>query len=200
MLRPLAIFALALACAGAPRLLAGAQAPTTPPAAAPRVTADNSLGQLARELRAERARAAAVRVYTNRTIPPQGTVSSPGAPPPTMPAANAASIATSAASSSSSSDDVQLQAAWQKKFADARQQLTLDQQKLDVSQREYNLAQQQYFSDPNKALQQQFSRSDLDTQAQQITALKAKVAADQQAISDLTEQLRQAGLPAAWAQ
>ena len=206
MPRPIstAVFCLAFAYTLSAATAAPPQAQKAPSETTIKVTASDSLGQLAREERAARARAAAaaaVREYTNGNIPRQGAISVPGQPAEAAPSSGSeAATATAAPAAPAASDDAQLEAQWRKKFADARQQLQLDQQELDVNQREFNLAQQQYYSDPNKALQQQYSRSDLDQKAQQINALKAKVAADQQAISDLTDQLRQAGLPPSWAQ
>lgn len=203
MPRPIstAVFCLAFAYTLSAATAAPPQAQKAPSETTIQVTASDSLGQLAREERAARARAAAVREYTNGNIPRQGAISVPGQPAEAAPSSGSeAATATAAPAAPAASDDAQLEAQWRKKFADARTQLQLDQQELDVNQREFNLAQQQYYSDPNKALQQQYSRSDLDQKAQQINALKAKVAADQQAISDLTDQLRQAGLPPSWAQ
>lgn len=205
MPRPIstAVFCLAFAYTLSAATAAPPQAQKAPSEKTIKVTASDSLGQLAREERAARARAAAaaVREYTNGNIPRQGAISVPGQPAEAAPSSGSeAATATAAPAAPAARNDAQLEAQWRKKFADARTQLQLDQQELDVNQREFNLAQQQYYSDPNKALQQQYSRSDLDQKAQQINALKAKVAADQQAISDLTDQLRQAGLPPSWAQ
>ena len=41
------------------------------------------------------------------------------------------------------------EAYWRKKFADANKKLTDDAHELDILQREYNLKEQQYYSDPN---------------------------------------------------
>ncbi|HZT73817.1 MAG TPA: hypothetical protein VE996_09220 [Terriglobales bacterium] len=204
MPRPIltAVFCLAFAYNLSAATTAPPQVQKAPSETTIKVTASDSLGELAREERAARGRAAAaVHEYTNGNIPQQGAISVPGQAAAAAPSSGSeAATATAAPAAPAASDDAQLEAQWRKKFADARQQLQLDQQELDVNQREFNLAQQQYYSDPNKALQQQYSRSDLDQKAQQINALKAKVAADQKAISDLTDQLRQAGLPPSWAQ
>jgi hypothetical protein len=88
---------------------------------------------------------------------------------------------------------------WRKTFADARKKLTDDAHELDVLQRDYNLKQQQYYSDPNQAMRQQFSRQDLTDTKSQIDEKTTAVAADKQAISDLEDQLRQAGGEPGWA-
>jgi hypothetical protein len=88
---------------------------------------------------------------------------------------------------------------WRKDFTDARKKLADDSHELDVLQRDYNLKQQQYYSDPNVAMRQQFSRQDLTDTKTQIDEKTAAVAADKQAISDLEDRLRQAGGEPGWA-
>jgi len=53
------------------------------------------------------------------------------------------------------------EAYWRKTFADARKKLADDSHELDILQREYNLKQQQYYSDPNTAMREQYNRQDL---------------------------------------
>ena len=88
---------------------------------------------------------------------------------------------------------------WRPMFADARKKLAADAHELDVLQRDYNLKQQQYYSDPNQAMRQQYSRQDLTDTKAQIDDKTTAVAADKQAISDLEDQLRQAGGEPGWA-
>ena len=88
---------------------------------------------------------------------------------------------------------------WRQTFADARKKLANDAHELDVLQRDYNLKQQQYYSDPNVAMRQQFSRQDLIDTKTQIDDKAAAVAADKQAISDLEDDLRKAGGDPGWA-
>jgi hypothetical protein len=88
---------------------------------------------------------------------------------------------------------------WRKTFADARKKLADDARELDVLQREYSLKQQQYYSDPNMAMREQFSRQDLTETKTKIEDRTAVVATDKQSISDLEDQLRQAGGEPGWA-
>ena len=74
-----------------------------------------------------------------------------------------------------------------------------DAHELDILQRDYNLKQQQYYSDPNVAMRQQYTRQDLIDTKTQIDDKTAAVAADKQALSDLEDQLRQAGGEPGWA-
>jgi hypothetical protein len=88
---------------------------------------------------------------------------------------------------------------WKKAFANARKKLADDTHELDVLQREYNLKQQQYYSDPNTAMKEQFTRQDLTDTKTKIDDKTAAIAQDKQAISDLEDALRQAGGEPGWA-
>ena len=91
------------------------------------------------------------------------------------------------------------EAYWRKAFADARKKLADDTHELDILQREYNLKQQQYYSDPNTAMREQYNRQDLTDTKTKIDEKTAAVAQDKQAISDLEDALRQAGGEPGWA-
>ena len=91
------------------------------------------------------------------------------------------------------------EAYWRKAFADARKKLADDTHELDILQREYNLKQQQYYSDPNTAMREQYNRQDLTDTKTKIDEKTATVAQDKQAISDLEDVLRQAGGEPGWA-
>jgi len=103
------------------------------------------------------------------------------------------------ASGDDKSSAAQDEAYWRKTFAEARKKLADDAHELDVLQRDYNLKQQQYYSDPNVAMRQQFTRQDLNDTKTQIDEKTAAVTADKQAISDLEDQLRKAGGEPGWA-
>ena len=88
---------------------------------------------------------------------------------------------------------------WRAKFAEANKKLADDQRDLDVTQREYNLKQQQYYSDPNATLKQEYTRQDLNDTKTKIDEKNAAVAKDKQEIDNLQDQLRQAGGNPGWA-
>jgi chromosome segregation ATPase len=88
---------------------------------------------------------------------------------------------------------------WRQKFADANKKLTDDQHELDIMQREYNLKQQQYYADPMATLKQEYTRQDLNDSKTKIDDKTAVVAQDKADISDLEDQLRQAGGDPGWA-
>jgi hypothetical protein len=91
------------------------------------------------------------------------------------------------------------EAYWRKRFADARTKLALAAKDLDVSQRELNLLQTQYYSDPNKALQQQLTRDEINTKTAKVEEKKQQVADLTQAIEDLKEEMRRSGGEPGWA-
>jgi parvulin-like peptidyl-prolyl isomerase len=70
---------------------------------------------------------------------------------------------------------------------------------LYVYQRDYNFKQQQYYSDPNTAMKEQYSRQDLNDLKKTIDDKTAIIAKDKQEISDLEDALRQAGGEPGWA-
>jgi outer membrane murein-binding lipoprotein Lpp len=91
------------------------------------------------------------------------------------------------------------EAYWRQKFADANRKLADDSHELDITQRERNLKQQQYYADPMQALKQDYSRQDLNDAKAKIDDLTAKVAQDKADISQLEDELRQAGGDPGWA-
>ena len=88
---------------------------------------------------------------------------------------------------------------WRAQFATANKKLADDTHEADILQREYNLKQQQYYSDPNTAMKEQYNRKDLTDTKQGIEGKTAAIAKDKQDISDLEDALRQAGGDPGWA-
>jgi chromosome segregation ATPase len=91
------------------------------------------------------------------------------------------------------------EASWRQRFADANKKLADDQHELDILQREYNLKQQQYYTDPTAALKQEYTRQDLNDTKAKIDDKTSAVAQDKTDISNLEDQLRQAGGDPGWA-
>jgi hypothetical protein len=67
-----------------------------------------------------------------------------------------------------------------------------------VLQQKLSQNDMQYYPDPNKALQQQYSREDIKKLTTDIDAKKDQVAGDEKAIEDLHAQLRQEGGDPGW--
>ena len=85
-----------------------------------------------------------------------------------------------------------------KPFALAEMRLVV-QKELDVLQREANKAETQYYPDPQKALQEQYTRKEILDKDTKIAAKKQELAETRQQISDLEDQLRKAGGDPGWA-
>jgi hypothetical protein len=88
---------------------------------------------------------------------------------------------------------------WRARFAAANKKLTDDEHELDITQREFNLKQEQFYTDPMAALKQEYSRQDLNDSKAKIDEKTAAVAQDKTDISNLEDELRQAGGDPGWA-
>jgi predicted RNase H-like nuclease (RuvC/YqgF family) len=88
---------------------------------------------------------------------------------------------------------------WRDKFAAANKKLQDDSHELDITQREFNLKQEQFYTDPMASLKQDYSRQDLNDTRTKIDQLTATVAQDKTDISNLEDELRQAGGDPGWA-
>jgi hypothetical protein len=90
------------------------------------------------------------------------------------------------------------EAYWREKFATANKKLTDDAHELDILQREYNLKQEQFYTDPMASLKQEYSRSDLNDSKAKIDEKTAIVQQDKDAIASLEDDLRKAGGDPGW--
>jgi hypothetical protein len=161
---------------------------------------DASLGDAARKAREQNKGRQPAKLFTNENIGEvKGTVSIVGTEPPPPPAPGAAPAAGApAASAAPKPAVVKDEAYWRAQFAEARKKLADDSKELDVLQREYNLKEQQFYTNPNVALREQYGRADLNKTRDDINTKKADVEKDQQAIATLEDQLRQAGGNPGW--
>jgi chromosome segregation ATPase len=104
---------------------------------------------------------------------------------------------------SSSSDpekkDTNPETAWRKRFAAQHKKIADAQQELEVLQREAEKADVQYYSDPQKALKEQYSREEINSKNEKIATKKKEIAALQQQLSDLEDELRRSGGDPGWA-
>jgi hypothetical protein len=91
------------------------------------------------------------------------------------------------------------EAYWRDRFASAYKKLADDQHELDILQREFNLKQEQFYTDPMASLKQEYSRQDLNDQKAKIDEKKTAVDQDKADISSLEDELRQSGGDAGWA-
>jgi hypothetical protein len=164
----------------------------------------DSLGDAARKARAQKKDSAKpAKVFTNDDVGGlKGTISVVGGGS-SGPQAGADNTAVKTADKKPGDDgkkDAANEAAWRGKFAGARKTLAADSKELDILQREFNLKQQQYYTDPTAAMKQQNSREDLNKTQSEIEAKKQAVEKDKQALSDLEDELRKAGGSPRWAE
>ena len=160
-----------------------------------------SLGELARRARVKKARQPkATRVYTNDNMPRASRLST-------------AAVATEAKAKpgekakegekgepeDGKKSRAELEKDYREKFGKLRENLALEERRLEVLQRELNMANVQFYSDPNAALREQTTRGELTARQQELEQQKAAIAAARKAIADLAEELRRKGLPPGWA-
>jgi chromosome segregation ATPase len=88
---------------------------------------------------------------------------------------------------------------WRKQFKEAYANLDRAEKELDILQRENNKAQVQYYSDPQKALAEQYTRKDINDKDAKIAAKKKEIDQIKQRISDMEEALRKSGGDPGWA-
>lgn len=87
---------------------------------------------------------------------------------------------------------------WRKRFNDQRNKIASAEKELDVLQRELDKSQLQYYSDPQKAMQEQNSRQDINDKTAKIDAKKQEIANLKQQLSDMEDELRKSGGDPGW--
>ena len=157
-----------------------------------------SLGDASRKAREQGKPRPSGKVITNDDIAAiKGSVSIVGTEP-TLPVEPAKASAADALATVAPKAEVKDETYWRAKFAEARKQLASDAKELDILQREYNLKEQQFYSDPNVAMREQNNRGDLNKTRDAINAKKTDVEKGQQAITSLEDDLRRAGGDSGW--
>jgi len=184
-----------------------------------------SLGEIARQERAKKGVAApakASRVFTNENLPRQGglSTSDTGAAPKAKAGEAKEGEAKEGEAKAEGKEGekktegkegekktegeaakptAEVEKEYREKAAKLRDALATEERRLDVLQRESNLAGIQYYSDPNRAMNEQYSRNELNTRQAEIDKQKATVEAARRAISSLEDELRKKNLPPGWA-
>jgi len=87
---------------------------------------------------------------------------------------------------------------WRKQFKEAYGSLDRAEKELDILQREDNKAQVQYYSDPQKALAEQYTRKDINEHDAKIAAKKKEIEQIRQRIADMQDALRKSGGDPGW--
>jgi len=171
-----------------------------------------SLGDAARKARAEKKNEPpAKQVWTDENLPktphPEAAAAAEGGGEAAAEAGAGEKGAAKAAGASAEEENkkkAELEASWRGKFITAHKKLDDDQKDLDLMQREYNMKKEQYYSDPNTAMREQYNRygggrgPELNDLQKKMDDKKQEIEKDKQAISDLEDQLRKEGLPSGW--
>jgi len=139
------------------------------------------------------------KVFTNDDVAP-----APPAPAATAPSAEGKEGEANAAKPAEAKGDKPAgpdnsEAGWRKRFAEQRAKISQAEQELDILQREGQKLQTQYYTDPQKALAEQYTRKDITDQDAKIQAKKDEIAKLKQGLSDLEDQLRASGGDSGWA-
>lgn len=165
-----------------------------------------SLAELARQQRARKAQQGkAVKVFTNDQLSRPSSSSSRTATraaeaqkPEDEEQVDAAGTTEAGTAESAREERARLEKEYREKFAQLREELSYEERKLDVMQRELNLMQIQYYSDPNVAMREQHERGEINQRMQDLEAQKAAVEQKKAAITAMEEELRREGLPVGW--
>jgi len=157
-------------------------------------TNSNSLGDIARHLNAEKAKEPKpVKVFTNdNLVGSENDVSTFGAI--TKEDKSAAPAPEGSGAKTQHHDEEY----YRSQMGVLKATLETHQRELDVLQQKLGQNQMQYYNDPNKSLQQQYSREDINKLTTDIDAKKQQVADDNKAIDDLRDQLRHEGGDPGW--
>lgn len=151
------------------------------------------------------------KVFTNDDVPSGSSPSSSSAPAATPAAATPTTDTKDAASGPAGGSDAASgdksavapakndEAGWKTKFRDERAKLADAERELDILQREAQKAQVQYYSDPQKAMSEQYNRKDVNEKDTKIAAKKQEVAQIKQHLADMEDQLRRSGGDIGWA-
>jgi hypothetical protein len=152
---------------------------------------DASLGDVARQLKAQKAKESKpAKVITNDSLESDT--------PLTASAEKESPIVAPPGEGPSASPEVHNEEYYRAKMSKLQGTLETHQRELNVLQQKLGQNQMQYYDDPNKSLQQQYSRDDITKLTADIDEKKDEVASDNKAIDDLRDQLRHEGGDAAW--
>jgi hypothetical protein len=139
------------------------------------------------------------KVYTDDDVSkPKPAPAATGDTPTTQePPAGAAG--TSANTSAPADQDAKTEAAWRQRFKEQRERISRAEKELDILQRETQKAEIQYYPDPQKAMNEQYTRKEINDKDAKIEAKRKEIAQLKESLSDLEDALRKAGGNPGWA-
>jgi chromosome segregation ATPase len=152
----------------------------------------------ARKARAEKQAAAKPKkVYTDDDF--ASKKNAPATPAASTGGDQASATVATAATDAAAANDPKSEAYWRKRFRTVRDKLDNSEKELDVLQRELNKDQVQYYSDPQKALMQQYDRKDINDKTAKVDAKKKEIEDLKKQLSDMEDELRKVGGDPGWA-
>jgi chromosome segregation ATPase len=152
----------------------------------------------ARKARAEKQAAAKPKkVYTDDDF--ASKKNAPATPAASTGGDQASATDATAATDAAALNDPKSEAYWRKRFRTVRDKLDNSEKELDVLQRELNKDQVQYYSDPQKALMQQYDRKEINDKTAKVDAKKKEIEDLKKQLSDMEDELRKAGGDPGWA-
>ena len=179
------------------------QSPTQPQTGDP-------VAEAARKAREQKKAAAKPKkVYTEDDIPSRGGQAASPAPAtkaetgseatkgqtPNVQAAPAGAEAEGADADKDKNDE----AKWRKKFRAQREKIAQAETELNILQREVEKSQVQFYADPQKAMQEQNSRKDINEKDAKIAAKKKEIENLKQQLEDMELAMKRAGGDSGWA-
>jgi len=164
---------------------------------------DNSLADIARKVRAEKSKESKpAKVITNDNIAAPGPAAGQNLSEkkPEEPGGEAAAEPEEKGDTHPTPDagGDHNEKYYRKRMGELQANLDLHKRELAVLQQKLNLDQPQYYDDPQKALEQEYSRSDINKATQDVDAKKQQIADDEKAIDDLHDQLRRESGDPGW--
>ena len=157
-------------------------------------TSDTSLGDIARQLKAQKPKVPKpAYVFTNDNLSPASPASTIAGTPPDKKPTDETSPPDKKKTGAAHDETY-----YRAKLSELKDNLDTHTRQLEVLQQKLGQNQTQYYPDPNKTLQQEYSRKDINTLDKDIEAKKQQIADDQTAIDDLNDQLRHEGGDPAW--
>jgi len=162
--------------------------------------AAQSLGEQAREARANKQETTQTKVYTNDNMPTGGGITIVGAPDtPASASATAKAIGSATSASANAGPKEDPSKAADKIKEDVQKQkdeISRLERELDISTREWKLRQAAYYADAGNQLRDPKAWADQERKYNDETAQKKQALDDaKQKLDDLQEQARKAGLP-----
>ncbi|HTT33299.1 MAG TPA: hypothetical protein VMH48_06835 [Methylomirabilota bacterium] len=125
----------------------------------------------------------------------------PAAQAPAQPAGGATgtTASTTEKPGETGQEDPNGEKAWRKRFSEQRAKIEKAEKELDVLQRELDKSQVQYYSDPQKAMNEQNSRKQINDTTAKIDGKKKEIDQLRQELDDMETALRKAGGDPGWA-